>query len=120
MAEFRFKTNEKGFTLAEVLIVVLILGILVAIAVPKYVNATTKANQTVHDANVRTLFSAAQVYMFKAWDKTAKNADTMKIELADYIVGGEYPQNPTDSGPYKVTISAQGEITVSPGLGEYD
>jgi len=112
--------NEKGFTLVEVLVVVVIIGILSAIAVPIYNNTVAKSDQAVHDANVRTLFSAAQVYMFKAWDKTAKNADTMKIELADYIVGGEYPQNPTDSGPYKVTISAQGEITVSPGLGEYD
>ena len=119
MAEFRFKTKEKGFTLAEVLVVVVIIGILVAIAVPKYVNATTRANQTVHDANVRTLYSAAQVYMCKAWDETAKDDVAMEAILADYLSGGEYPENPTDSGSYEVTIDAQGKIEVSPGIGQY-
>lgn len=120
MSEFRLIKTDKGFTLAEVLVVVVIIGILVAIAVPIYVNMTAKADQSVHDANVRTLFSAAQVYICKAWDETAKNADVMKIELADYIVGGVYPENPTHSGPYEVTIDAQGKINVSPAIGEYE
>lgn len=120
MAELRLKTKEQGFTLAEILVVVVIIGILAAIAVPIYSKTTAKADQAVHDANVRILFSAAQVYMCKAWDETAKNADAMKIELADYIVGGVYPENPTDSGDYKVTIDVQGKIEVEPGIGEYD
>lgn len=120
MAEFRFKPNEKGFTLAEVLVVVVIIGILAAIAVPKYVNATTRANQTVHDANVRTLYSAAQVYMCKTWDETNKDAGTMESILANYLSEGAYPQNPTDSGAYAVVISDEGKITVSPDIGEYN
>jgi len=121
MSELRFKNNEKGFTLAEVLVVVVVIGILVAIAVPIYVDTTTKANQTVHDANVRTLFSAAQVYMAKEWDETEKTADDMKNNLKAYLSGEEYPLNPTNSEkPYEVTISADGKIEVSPRIGEYD
>lgn len=119
MSELRFKPKEKGFTLVEILVVVLILGILVAIAVPRYVDATDKANQRLHDANVRTLYSAAQVYMCKAWDETAKETDDMKVILADYLSGGVYPENPTNSGSYEVTIDAQGKIEVSPGIGQY-
>ena len=45
MSEFRFKPKQKGFTLAEILVVVVILGILVAIAIPIYSNNTTQAKE---------------------------------------------------------------------------
>jgi prepilin-type N-terminal cleavage/methylation domain-containing protein len=38
--------NEKGFSLIELLIVLVIVGILVGIAVPRYMSSTTKAKQT--------------------------------------------------------------------------
>ncbi len=119
MPEFRFMTKEKGFTLAEILVVVAIISILVAIAVPVYNKTTAKADHAAHDANVRTLISAAQVYMYKAWNETAKDAETMELILANYLSEGAYPENPTDSGSYEVTIDAQGKIEVSPGIGQY-
>jgi len=120
MSEFRCKTQEQGFTLAEVLVVIVIIGILVAIAVPIYAKTTAKADQAVHDANVRVLFSAAQVYICKEWDESAKDAGTMEDILANYLSEGAYPQNPTDSGPYEVTIDAQGKIIVTPTIGVYE
>lgn len=120
MSEFRFRTKEKGFTLAEILVVVVIISILVAIAVPVYNKTTAKADHAAHDANVRTLISAAQLYICKAWDNTPKNEGAMEAILADYLSGGVYPENPTNSGSYEVTIDAQGKINVSPGIGEYE
>ena len=62
MAEFRFKPKEKGFTLAEVLVVVIIIGILVAIAVPVFSNNITRANRTVVEANLKTIEAAIMQY----------------------------------------------------------
>ncbi len=50
--------NQKGFTLVELMVVVVILGILVAIAVPVYNSVTTKAELSAIKANVRTIDGA--------------------------------------------------------------
>lgn len=46
--------NKKGFTLMEMLIVVAIIAILVAIAIPTYSNSMKKANAAVDAANIRS------------------------------------------------------------------
>jgi type IV pilus assembly protein PilA len=46
--------KKKGFTLIELIVVITILGILVAIAVPSILNYIGEANATVLEANIRT------------------------------------------------------------------
>ncbi|MEW6276789.1 MAG: prepilin-type N-terminal cleavage/methylation domain-containing protein [Bacillota bacterium] len=55
--------NRKGFTLVELMVVLVIIGILVAIAVPVYNNAQATAQQRACQANLRILDSAAAQYM---------------------------------------------------------
>ena len=55
--------NQKGFTLVELMVVVVILGILVAIAVPVYNNITTTAKEKADNANIRTLEGAINLYL---------------------------------------------------------
>jgi type II secretion system protein G len=56
------KRNKKGFTLIELLIVVAIIGIIVAIAIPNLLNAIQRAKQKRTMADMRSAGTAAEAY----------------------------------------------------------
>ena len=56
------KRNRKGFTLIELLIVVAIIGIIVAIAIPNLLNAIQRAKQKRSMADMRSAGTAAEAY----------------------------------------------------------
>ena len=51
------KTNKKGFTLAELLVVVAIIAVLVAIAVPIFTSQLEKSREAVDVANIRAAYA---------------------------------------------------------------
>jgi type II secretion system protein G len=56
------KRNSKGFTLIELLIVVAIIGIIVAIAIPNLLNAIQRAKQRRSMGDIRTTATAIEAY----------------------------------------------------------
>jgi len=54
--------NRKGFTLVELMVVVVIIGVLASIAVPVYNNATQRAERSAVEANLRTIDGAIMQY----------------------------------------------------------
>ena len=55
-------TNQKGFTLIELMIVVVIIGILAAIAIPNFIAMQNRAKEGSTKANMHTLQLAAEDY----------------------------------------------------------
>jgi type IV pilus assembly protein PilA len=55
------KNNKKGFTLAELLIVVAIIAVLVAIAIPVFTSRLEQSRETTDVANMRSAYAAGQV-----------------------------------------------------------
>ena len=53
------KSNKKGFTLAELLIVVAIIAVLVAIAIPVFTSQLEKSKDAVSIANIRAAYAEA-------------------------------------------------------------
>ena len=55
----KIKENKKGFTLAELLIVVAIIGVLVAVSIPIFTAQLKKARLSTNQANARAAYAAA-------------------------------------------------------------
>ena len=53
----KLRKNEKGFTLAELLIVVAIIGVLVAISIPIFTSQLEKAREATDLANIRSAYA---------------------------------------------------------------
>lgn len=53
----KLRKNEKGFTLAELLIVVAIIGVLVAISIPIFTSQLEKAREATDAANLRSAYA---------------------------------------------------------------
>src|SRR3569833_3912160 len=65
-------SNRKGFTLIELLIVVAIIGILAAIAIPKFANTKSKAYKTAMISDLRNLVTAEEAYFSDSAAYTTK------------------------------------------------
>lgn len=63
------KTRKSGFTLVEILIVVIILGILAAIIIPQFTDASTSAKESSLTSNLQTLRSQIGLYKIQHDDQ---------------------------------------------------
>ena len=116
------KHNRKGFTLAELLIVVAIIAVLVAIAIPVFTTQLEKAREATDIANVRSAYATlvadyltdpknGQIEVAaKQKDNEWKTADHSLMTMIDGKE--EAVVIPAKTDKYIVKINANGVVTI--------
>jgi type IV pilus assembly protein PilA len=95
------KNAEAGFTLVELLVVVLLIGILAAIALPTFLSQTQKSRDAAAKADLRTLVTLVEACNVAQSDYTSCNTETELVE--DTVDWG--------TGDGQVSVTAAGQRT---------
>ena len=111
--------TEKGFTLVEILIVVVILGILAAIVIPQFTNASTEARESTLTSDLQAVRGQIELYKIQHLGDALPGAGTATFEeclTGTTDVDGEVVAAGTAGakGPYMAKIPVNPFSTADP------
>ena len=104
------RDRQEGFTLVEMMVAVVIIGILVAIAVPVYSTVTDTMEQKACLANLKTIEAAIETYRVK--HNKVPNALSDLSSDSEKILKEE-PKCPSGDKSYEYTPGTDGNYTLN-------
>jgi general secretion pathway protein G len=112
--------TKKGFTLIELMIVVAIIGILAAIAIPQFANLVSKSQEGRTKANLGTIRSALSIYYgdSEGWYPTNGLSDlTVSNRYLNKIPNADLPKTTNSAGHASISDVLVGVIVPSDAAG---
>lgn len=80
-------SHEAGYSLSEIMIVVIIIGILALLALPRFLSVTTRAKQTEAKTMLAHLHTLEQAHLYE-YDRYSLSLDTLGFEPAPLVTSG--------------------------------
>src|SRR6266487_7117164 len=106
----RLNRDEKGFTLIELMVVVLIIAILIAIAIPTFLGARKRAQDKQAQSNIRNALTAEKTFYVDKQVYTQTATDLTPIESSLVFTG-------TDAATHQVKPTLEDAATAGDSQG---
>lgn len=119
--------NRRGFTLIELMIVVVIIGLLASVAIPNFISMMGRAKEASVKTNMHVMQTAAEDFAAVSGGRYPDSGVDLAddgLRLVDHVPFNSYPDNPFTQSPSVIQFDAdptagnEGEIAFNPAAAD--